>query len=146
MAQGRRVRRVIRRIDPWSVLKVSILFYLSLVLVLLLAGFLLWTAGSVIGAVEGVEKLIAGFGFQGFEFVGGQLLRGFVAAGLVIVVLGTGMSVVVAVLYNLISDLVGGIELTVLEENLRAVPAPARETAERGVRAEEQSLAPGYPA
>ncbi len=146
MAQGRRVRRVIRRIDPWSVLKVSILFYLSLVLVLLLAGFLLWTAGSVIGAVEGVEKLIAGFGFQGFEFVGGQLLRGCVAAGLVIVVLGTGMSVVVAVLYNLISDLVGGIELTVLEENLRAVPAQARETAERGVRAEEQSLAPGYPA
>ena len=146
MAQGRRVRRVIRRIDPWSVFKVSILFYLSLVLVLLLAGVLLWTAGSVIGAVDGVEKLIAGFGFQGFEFVGGQLLRGFVAAGLVIVVLGTGMSVVVAVLYNLISDLVGGIELTVLEESLRAVPAPARDQADRGVRAEEQTLAPGYPA
>lgn len=146
MAQGRRVRRVIRRIDPWSVLKVSILFYLSLVLVLLLAGVLLWTAGSVIGAVDGVEKLIAGFGFQGFEFVGGQLLRGFMAAGLVIVVLGTGMSVVVAVLYNLISDLVGGIELTVLEESLRAVPAPARDAADRGVRAEEQTLAPGYPA
>ncbi len=137
---------MIRRIDPWSVLKVSILFYLSLVLVLLLAGVLLWTAGSAIGAVDGVEKLIAGFGFQGFEFVGGQLLRGFMAAGLVIVVLGTGMSVVVAVLYNLISDLVGGIELTVLEESLRAVPAPARDPADRGVRAEEQKLAPGYPA
>ncbi|MBW3615943.1 MAG: DUF3566 domain-containing protein, partial [Actinobacteria bacterium] len=78
MAQGRRVRRVIRRIDPWSVLKVSIVFYLSMVLVFLLAGVLLWTAGSAVGAVEGVEKLIAGFGFQGFEFVGSQLLRGFV--------------------------------------------------------------------
>ncbi|MBW3557060.1 MAG: DUF3566 domain-containing protein [Actinobacteria bacterium] len=137
---------MIRRIDPWSVLKVSIVFYLSLVLVFLLAGVLLWTAGSIVGAVEGVEKLISGFGFQGFEFVGSQLLRGFVAAGLVIVVLGTGMSVVVAVLYNLISDLVGGIELSVLEENLRAVPAPAHEAGERAARAEEQALAPGYPA
>lgn len=118
MAQGRRVRRVIRRIDAWSVLKVSIVFYLSLVLVLLLAGILLWMAGSVVGAVADLEKLIAGFGFQGFQFVPGQLLRGFLAAGLVIVVLGTGMSVVVTVLYNLISDLVGGIELAVLEENL----------------------------
>lgn len=146
MAQGRRVRRVIRRIDAWSVLKVSIVFYLSLVLVLLLAGILLWTAGSVVGAVAGLEKLIAGFGFQGFQFVPGQLLRGFLAAGLVIVVLGTGMSVVVTVLYNLISDLVGGIELAVLEENLQPVAVPAGGTADRPARADEQARASGYPA
>lgn len=140
------MRRVIRRIDAWSVLKVSIVFYLSLVLVLLLAGILLWTAGSVVGAVAGLEKLIAGFGFQGFQFVPGQLLRGFLAAGLVIVVLGTGMSVVVTVLYNLISDLVGGIELAVLEENLQPVAVPAERPAGRPTRADEQARASGYPA
>ncbi|HEX7165410.1 MAG TPA: DUF3566 domain-containing protein, partial [Acidimicrobiales bacterium] len=52
-----------------------------------------------------------------------QLLRGFAAAGLVIVVLGTGFSVLMAVVYNLISDVVGGIQITVLEEDPRAVRA-----------------------
>ncbi|MCA1830494.1 MAG: DUF3566 domain-containing protein, partial [Actinobacteria bacterium] len=37
MAQGRRVRRVIRRIDTWSVLKVSVLFCTTFMLVLLIA-------------------------------------------------------------------------------------------------------------
>jgi hypothetical protein len=142
MAQGRRVRRVVRKIDTWSVLKVSGLFFLSLVLVLLLAGVLLWAAGSVVGAVGSVEKFMRAIGFEDFRFVASQLLRGFVAAGLVIVVIGTGLSVLVAVLYNLISDVVGGIELTVLEEDVRPATAPARAP----VRSEERVAAPGYPA
>jgi len=119
MAQGRRVRRVVRRIDTWSVLKVSALFFLTFTLVLVLAGVLLWIAGSVLGAVESVEGFMQAIGFEDFRFVGVQLLRGFVAAALVIVVLGTGFSVLMAVVYNLISDLVGGIQLTVLEEDAR---------------------------
>ncbi len=149
MAQGRRVRRVVRRIDTWSVLKVSSLFTLSLVLVLLIAGILLWAAGSSIGAVASVEKFMQAIGFEDFRFAGAQLLRGFTAVGLVMVLLGTGMSVLVAVIYNLISDVVGGIELTVLEEDLRVVPAAAPEAAmaaEPVRRQEEHRLAPGYPA
>src|SRR3954447_18372191 len=152
MAQGRRVRRVVRRIDTWSVLKVSALFFASLVLVLLIAGMLLWAAGSVLGAVTSVEKFMRAIGFEDFRFVGTQLLRGFTAAGLVFVLLGTGLSVLVAVIYNLISDLVGGIELTVLEEDVRpaiaadAAPTTAVRGQDRTVRAEEQTIAPGYPA
>ena len=153
MAQGRRVRRVVRRIDTWSVLKVSALFFASLVLVLLIAGILLWAAGSVLGAVDSVEKFMRAIGFEDFRFVGTQLLRGFTAAGLVFVLLGTGLSVLIAVIYNLISDLVGGIELTVLEEDLRpattAAPAPATSAVrgqDRTIRAEESTIAPGYPA
>jgi hypothetical protein len=91
-------------------------------------------------------------GFEDFRFVGTQLLRGFTAAGLVFVLLGTGLSVLVAVIYNLISDLVGGIELTVLEEDLRpstavaAAPTSVVRGQDRTVRAEEQTIAPGYPA
>jgi len=132
VAQGRRVRRVVRKIDTWSVLKVSALFFLTFTMVLVLAGVLLWTAGSVLGAVGSVESFMQAIGFEDFRFVGSQLLRGFVAAGLVIVVLGTGFSVLMAVVYNLISDLVGGIQLTVLEEDtrVRPTPAPAPETTE----------------
>ena len=115
-------------------LKVSGLFFLTFTLVLVFACVLLWAAGSVLGTVASVERFMQAIGFEDFRFVGMQLLRGFVAAGLVIVVLGTGFSVLVAVVYNLISDLVGGIQLTVLEEDTRArptTPAPlqAREPA-----------------
>jgi hypothetical protein len=149
MAQGRRVRRVVRRIDTWSVLKVSSLFFGSVVLVLLIAGILLWAAGSAVGAVGGFEKFMSSIGFEDFTFSVSQLLRGFVAFGLVVVALGTGMSVLAAVVYNLISDLAGGIELTVLEEDLRPVRAasPAAPVADaRASRPEEHELAPGYPA
>jgi hypothetical protein len=149
MAQGRRVRRVVRRIDPWSVLKVSSLFFGSVVLVLLIAGVLLWAAGSAVGAVGGFEKFMSSIGFENFTFSLGQLLRGVVAFGLVVVAFGTGLSVLAAVIYNLISDVAGGIELAVLEEDVRPVrvaAAPADGRDGRGARAEEQQLAPGYPA
>lgn len=165
MAQGRRVRRVVRKIDTWSVLKVSALFYLSLVLVLLIAGVILWVAGSSIGAIDGVEKFMRAIGFEDFRFVGAQLFRGFTAAGLVLVILGSGLSVLIAVIYNLISDVVGGIQLTVLEEEVRPVAATAGAASpvaaptgatgraslrpgptEPVERAEEHPVAPGYPA
>lgn len=146
MAQGRRIRRVVRKIDTWSVLKVSALFYLSLVLVLLIAGILLWMAGSAVGAIEGVEGFMRAIGFEDFRFIGSRLLRGFVAAGLVLVILGTGLSVLVAVIYNLISDVVGGIEITFLEEDTRAPANTVRASGERASRAEEQPVASGYPA
>ena len=124
MPQGRRVRRVVRKIDTWSVLKVSALFFLTFTLVLVLAGVLLWSMASMAGAVKSVEGFMQAIGFEDFRFVGLQLLRAFTAAGLVIVVLGTGFSVLMAVVYNLISDIVGGIELTVLEEDTRPRPRP----------------------
>jgi hypothetical protein len=154
MAQGRRVRRVVRRIDTWSVFKVSALFYVSLALVLLLAGILLWAAGSTIGVIGSIEKFMSSIGFEDFKFVPSQLFRGFLAGGLVMVALGTGSAVLMAVVYNLISDVVGGIEFAVLEEDLRPAPATVAEVRSetpaavehRHPRAEEQRLAPGYPA
>lgn len=146
MAQGRRVRRVVRRIDPWSVLKVSSLFFGSVVLILLIAGILLWAVGSAVGAVGGFEKFMSSIGFEDFTFSVSQLLRAFIAFGLVVIALGTGLSVLAAVVYNLISDLAGGIELTVLEEDLRPVRVAAPAADARPSRPEEHELAPGYPA
>ena len=49
MPQGRRVRRVIRRVEPWTVLRFSVFFYLSIFLVLLVAGEVLWQVASGTG-------------------------------------------------------------------------------------------------
>ena len=116
MAQGRRVRRIVRRIDTWSVFRVSALFNLSVGIVFLLAGVLLWLAGSAVGAVENVEGFMQAIGLDDFRFVGGAIFRGGLVLTLLGVALATGFAVLLSVLYNLIADVVGGVEFSVLEE------------------------------
>jgi hypothetical protein len=119
--RARKVDRIIRRVDPWSVLKVSFLFSLSLWIVFMLAGMILWTGAVGSGAIDNVEDFITDlFALESFAFEGGQLFRGAAVGGLIMVLVTTGFSVLMAVLFNLISDLTGGIRVAVVElENLR---------------------------
>lgn len=117
MAQGRRVRRVIRRIDPWTVLRFSVLFYISMLVVVLVAGTLLWVAASSVGVIDNVEKFIRElFALESFRISGVKLFTSSTVGGLVLVLLGTGINVLMAVVYNLTADIVGGVEVTMLEE------------------------------
>lgn len=115
-ATVRTSRVVLRRVDPWSVLKLSILFYLSVCIILLVAGVLLWSAASSAGVVDNVESFMVEIGFDGFRFLPGQILRGASLAGLVLVVAGTFANVLLATLYNLIGDVIGGVKLTLAED------------------------------
>jgi hypothetical protein len=115
-AGPRTSRVVLRRVDPWAVLKVSALFWFSIVLILLTAGVLLWAAAASVGLVSGIEDAMAGFGFEDYEFLPGKILRGAAVVGLVLSVAGTFGNVLLAVLYNLISDTVGGLRLTLSED------------------------------
>jgi hypothetical protein len=63
------------------------------------------------GCVIGEEEFVGSFRFEG-----DQLFQAFVLGGLVLVLAGAAGSVVLAVLFNLISDLTGGVRVTVLEE------------------------------
>lgn len=117
MAQGRRARRVIRKVDTWTVLRFSLLFYASMLVVVLVAGCLLWGAAVSTGVVESIEKFITElFALQTFEISGRRIFSASLVGGLVLVLLGTGANVLMALIYNLTSDIVGGIEITVLEE------------------------------
>jgi len=115
-ATVRTSRVVVRRVDPWSVLKLSILFYLSVCIILLVAGVLLWSAASSAGVVDNVESFMVEIGFDGFKFLPGQILRGAGLGGLVLVVAGTFANVLLATLYNLIGDVIGGVKLTLAED------------------------------
>lgn len=107
-----------RRIEPWTVLRFSVLFYASLLVVFVVAAVLLWAVASVTGVVDNIETFIKElFALDSFNFVAIDLLLGVVLGGAVLVVLGTGLNLLMAVLYNLVSDVVGGIEITVLEED-----------------------------
>ena len=40
--EARKVRRLVRHIEPWSVLKISLIFYFCIWIILLVAGTILW--------------------------------------------------------------------------------------------------------
>lgn len=115
----RRARVVVRRVDPWSVLKFSLLFYFCLMLAGMAALVILYWALGVVGVIDSVERLLTEVGFgsrrTGFQVNGEWLFARAFVVGLVGVVVWSLVNVLVAVLYNLISDVVGGIELTLGE-------------------------------
>lgn len=114
----RKVTRVVRHVDPWSVFKIAIVANLVLYITLLTAGVLLWNVAHATGTVDNVERFFESFGWQTFEFNGGEIYHAAWIAGLFGVIGLTGLAVLLATLFNLITDLVGGVRFTVLEEEV----------------------------
>lgn len=115
----RRVTRVVRHVDTWSVFKVAMVFSVFFYAVSLIAGVLLWQVAYATGTIDNIEKFFEGFGWETFKFNGGQIYHNAWIAGLFVAVGLTGLAVLLATLFNLITDLVGGIRLSVLEEEVR---------------------------
>lgn len=114
----RRVTRVIRDIDPWSVFKIGLIFHFVIYLIMLVALVLLWSVASATGTIDNIQQFMKSFGWESFQFKGGQLFVNVMILGLLGVVLGTALWVLAATIFNLITDLVGGIRVTVLEEEV----------------------------
>jgi hypothetical protein len=115
----RRVTRVVRHVDTWSVFKVALVFNVFFYAVAMVAGVLLWQVAYATGTIDNVEKFFEGFGWETFNFNGGQIYHNAWIAGLFMAVGLTGLAVLLATLFNLITDLVGGIRLSVLEEEVQ---------------------------
>ena len=114
--EARQVQRVLTRIDPWSVLKLALLLSLSFWLILVVAGVVLWRVAVATGTIGKFENFLAQLlAEQTFVIDGTQILRGSIAAGLVIIVTGAVLAVVFSVLFNLIAGLTGGLRCTVIE-------------------------------
>ncbi len=123
----RRVRRIVRKIDPWTVLKASFVFNAVMGLVFVLGTWVMWS----LVVQKGIpEKIIDLFDAVTIELtIEGELYFRIVVLLAIIGVIGmTAFMTLGAVIYNLISDLVGGVEITVLEEtyNVSQPPPPAR--------------------
>lgn len=124
----RRVRRVIRKIDPWTVLKVSIVLNTIGALVFVLGVWVMWSLAVQRGIPDKFAEIVANFSLV-FTPNGELYFRALVFFAIVVFVTISGLMTLGAVLYNLISDVVGGVELIVLEETFIvpvARPAPLR--------------------
>lgn len=116
--QGRRIRVAVRRVNPMSVLKFSLLFYFCLMLVVVIGLSILFTFLDALGVLASLEEFMTQIGFggeSGFEVNTAFIFRTLFLIGLISVILWSAVTVFVTFLYNLISDLVGGIEVTLQE-------------------------------
>lgn len=116
----RRVRRVIRKIDPWTVLKVSLIFNTIAGLMFVLGVWVMWSLAIQRGIPDQVTEFFANFALV-FTPEGELYFRVVVLLTIIMVVVLTGLFTLSAVIYNLISDIVGGVEIIVLEETYAMV-------------------------
>lgn len=112
-----RVRRVVRKIDPWTVLKVSLVFNALMALAFVLGTVIFWAIFVNAGIPERINELALLIGLEnGINLDGQVYFRVVVLLSVVGTIMMTGFFTLGAVVYNLISDLVGGVEFIVLEE------------------------------
>lgn len=124
---ARRARLTIRRVDPWSVLKFTLLFSICMLIVGVVAVAALYYALDKLQVFDTIHKFVleqtsnglgaartGGFDitFKARWFVGGAAVLGAINT-----VIFTALATLGAFLYNLCSDIVGGIEVVLGERD-----------------------------
>ena len=121
MVRVNRVRRIIRKIDPWTVLKVTLVLNFVIALTVVLGFSIMWVLLVNAGVPQGLEDIARRLALldQDASLVGNiePLFTGLVSLAAVYMLTQTAIATVGAFFYNLVSDLVGGIEVVVLEES-----------------------------
>ena len=121
MVRVNRVRRIIRKIDPWTVLKVTLVLNFIVSLTVVLGLSILWVLLVNAGVPQGLEDIARRLALldQDASLVGNieTLFTSVVSLAAVYMLTQTALATIGAFFYNLVSDLVGGIEVVVLEES-----------------------------
>ena len=121
MVRVNRVRRIIRKIDPWTVLKVTLVLNFVVALTVVLGFSIMWVLLVNAGVPQGLEDIARRLALldQNASLVGNvePLFTGLVSLAVVYMLTQTAIATVGAFFYNLVSDIVGGIEVVVLEES-----------------------------
>ena len=116
----RRVRRIVRKLDPWTVLKVASVFSAIAGLGLILVSIVAWTIFNNLGIPtvinEAAEKIRLIDPGESLLKSGEQYFRGAVFLSVSWMIMTAGLLTLGAILYNLIAEIVGGLEFSVLEE------------------------------
>lgn len=113
----------IRRVDPWSALKVSLVLSVALFFVWMIAVAFLYLVLGGMGVWSKLNSnvgdlLTSASGSSGGELVSsGTIFGGAALVGLVNIVILTAMATAGAFIYNLTTDLVGGVEVTLADRD-----------------------------
>lgn len=120
----RKARLRVSKADPWSVMKVSFLLSIALGICTIVASAVLWMVMDAMGVFSTVGGTISeatgsnesnGFDLQAFLSLPNVLMFTSVIA-VIDVVLATALATLGAFIYNLSAGFVGGVELTLAED------------------------------
>lgn len=123
VSQARRANLVIARLEPWSVMKFSFLMSLVAWVVLFVAVTLLYYALSGLGVFAALQRTLSSVtssqnssGVDLAAWTSASRVLGYtMLAGAVDIILITVLSTIGAMIYNLVTHLGGGIEVTLKE-------------------------------
>ncbi|MEU6990814.1 DUF3566 domain-containing protein [Streptomyces sp. NPDC046465] len=124
MPRTRKARLRVSKADPWSVMKVSFLLSIALGICTIVAAAVLWMVMDAMGVFSTVGGTISeatgsnesnGFDLQSFLSLPRVLLFTSIIA-IIDVVLATALATLGAFIYNLSAGFVGGVELTLAED------------------------------
>ncbi|MFD8231237.1 DUF3566 domain-containing protein [Streptomyces sp. NPDC059696] len=124
MPRVRKARLRVAKADPWSVMKVSFLLSIALGICTIVAAAVLWMVMDAMGVFSTVGGTISeatgsnesnGFDLQAFLSLPNVLMFTSVIA-VIDVVLATALATLGAFIYNLSAGFVGGVELTLAED------------------------------
>lgn len=122
---ARKARLRVARLDPWSVMKVSLMFSIAVGIIIFVAVALLWSVIEASGALQTLQDTLNallgnpdGSGtVQVSAFIDRWRVLGFTAivSGINVILL-TALATLGAFLYNLSSSVLGGLEVTLAED------------------------------
>ena len=107
---------ILRRIDLWSALKLSLGLYSAVFVVLLLGGLAVWMAARQLGGIGYIERQAEIYGFADngtFHLQGMEILKFAAVVGPILVVLGSLATVASVAVFNTMTRVFGGVEVTV---------------------------------
>ncbi len=115
--EARKVRRLVRHVDPWSMLKLALLLSLCMWLIVMIASVVLWTVARNAGTIESVESFVnSSLSLQDWQLDGDVIFRQFGLISLLLALGGTAAAVIASLVFNLVSDIIGGVWISVIEE------------------------------
>ncbi|NPC98787.1 DUF3566 domain-containing protein [Nocardioides sp. zg-DK7169] len=121
----RRARLRLTRVDPWSVMKTAFLLSIAFAVVTIVSVLMVWSVLGAAGVWESINSSVRDIvgGDQAEEFnienyLGTARVLGFTTIVAVVdVVLLTAIATLGAFLYNMAAALLGGVEVTLAEDN-----------------------------
>ena len=119
----RRARLQLRHVDIWSAFKISFVLSIAMFFIWMVAVGVLYGVLSALGVFETVNALFGQLSSASGSEAGGDVVTpglvfgGAAVIGAINIVLMTALCTVGTFIYNLCSDLVGGLELTLSERD-----------------------------
>jgi hypothetical protein len=128
----RQTKVVVRRVGAFSIFKISLIFYFGIMmmgwLAMLILYWILGAAGTLTSLGNSIPNIFPGLGncpagtttqttrtACHFSFNGPWIFTRLFFVGLALVVLWSVVNLLIALLYNLVSDVVGGLKMTLTE-------------------------------